>query len=94
MKKDMAKTSEKEKVKRRPNYETKFGKLLKPIMMDHPILMIIWDTKVKGLSKIVNDKEIIKSIMEDWEYQASITWKSVILPYSTTAHVKLKTLKF
>jgi hypothetical protein len=47
----MARILGKERTKRQPDYETRFGKELKPIMMDHPILMSIWDGKVKGKPK-------------------------------------------
>ncbi len=80
--------------KRIPKTVTKFGKEFAEIMLNHPILSGLWDAKVISLPKGVSDKDIVKSIMEDWEYQASIKHRVAILPYSTECHVKLKRLKF
>lgn len=72
-----------------PRDNTVRGRLLQKVLSDHPILQGIWVTEANSFIYATTDFRILKSLVKKYEEKERYNYK---LPYSTTAHIKLKNI--
>lgn len=72
-----------------PKEDTDLGKLLYQIFNDHPIVRSCWEKEVKSFRVKMTDRQILKSLVDEYNRLTNITYQSMTLPYSLKAHIKL-----